>query len=111
MTDTRQQPAAPNEVHPAYVGNPMVNDWVNGAGPFTHLRTLRLLIRRPIRLDTFEAFEASLDMSVHVLDLRTCWGPAPYVGRPFVYAWQVAVDELGRMVAGEAWRQYLPEKP
>ncbi|GIL29161.1 hypothetical protein [Actinocatenispora comari] len=27
--------------------------------------------------------------------------PAPYVCRPFVYAWWCAADELGRVVAGQ----------
>lgn len=98
----------PNEVHPAYAGNAVVNDWVNGAGPFTHLRTLRLPTTRPIRLITEpEPVDIAPVFNYQTLDLHTCWGKAPYVGPPFVYAWRVAVDELGRMVAGEAWRQYV----
>ena len=35
--------------------------------------------------------------------------PAPYVGRPFVYVWYCAKDDLGRVMCGEAFIKYLPE--
>lgn len=40
-----------------------------------------------------------------LLTIRRAWGPAPYVGRPFVYTWRVATDELGRHIAG--WRTQI----
>jgi hypothetical protein len=40
------------------------------------------------------------------LTMRKCWGPAPYVGRPFAYVWKVAVDDNGRAIAGEARIEY-----
>jgi hypothetical protein len=39
-----------------------------------------------------------------VLTRRKAYGLAPYVGRPFVYVWPVAVDSLGRQVAGRQTR-------
>lgn len=47
------------------------------------------------------------------LTRRKAWGPAPYVGPPFVYCWYVAVDGVGAQVlSGDAWIQYtsLEEK-
>lgn len=109
---TEQRPAAPNEVHPAYAGNAVVNDWVNGCGPDVHLHTLRLAVLPMLRFDlNAEPEKIGPSLNHLTLDLHTCWGAAPYVGHRFVYAWRVATDELGRMVAGEAWRQYIPDRP
>jgi hypothetical protein len=45
-------------------------------------------------------------MPTYTLTKRRCAGPAPYVGRPFIYAWWAAVDEFGRGIAGDSARQY-----
>lgn len=37
---------------------------------------------------------------------RACYGPAPYVGRPFAYRWDAMIDDLGRAVATPAWLEY-----
>lgn len=42
---------------------------------------------------------------------RTAYGLAPYVGRPFVYAWDLFEDELGRMVAGDSRIEYTDPWP
>ncbi len=97
----------PNETHPAYARNAMVHDWVNGTGAFVGQHYMRVPVPGLRKFWEQEDPATILERRVHTLDLHTCWGTAPYVGPPFVYAWRVAVDELGRMVAGEAWRQYL----
>lgn len=38
-------------------------------------------------------------------------GLAPYVGRPFVYMWDVATTDDGRWVAGPSRIEYLPDPP
>jgi hypothetical protein len=45
------------------------------------------------------------------LERRKCQGPAPYVGRPFAYRWDVLVDDLGRWIAGDLEIHYIPQRP
>ena len=46
-----------------------------------------------------------------LLAVRKAVGPAPYVGQPFCYIWEVATDEHGRSVCGPATIAYLAEWP
>jgi hypothetical protein len=50
--------------------------------------------------------ESEPDLVPMTLIRCMAWGPAPYVGRPFVYVWQFATDELGRAVAGDSYIFY-----
>lgn len=57
-------------------------------------------------------------LPVTTLTVKKCAGPAPFVGDPYLndarYYWRVAVDDLGRHVAGEAeltWRYAPPPLP
>jgi hypothetical protein len=45
------------------------------------------------------------------LHRKKAWAFAPYVGEPFVYAWFVAEDDLGRTVAGDAQIEAQPPHP
>jgi hypothetical protein len=49
---------------------------------------------------------ADLDMPRKTLTIKKCAGPAPFIGDPVWeqgwYVWRVAMDDLGRHVAGEA---------
>jgi hypothetical protein len=38
------------------------------------------------------------------------WGPAPYVGCPFVYEWRLERDQFDRAVPGESRVRYLPHE-
>lgn len=41
-----------------------------------------------------------------VLTIKRAIGKAPYVGRPFVYEWRIAIDDDGHYVTGEAEQRY-----
>lgn len=81
------------------------------------IRGLITPVRRPVvvaeppRLSAFDfngdappLVEAAFNK--RVLDVKMCAGPAPFIGDPLWemgrYVWLVAVDDLGRHVAGEA---------
>lgn len=100
-------PALPGEVHPAYADNAIVTDWVNGLRHSDEY-TLRMAVHEKLLfgLDPPDVTRV-IARRVMRLDRYRCRGRAPYVGQPFVYCWWVAVDSLGRMAAGEAWRQML----
>lgn len=93
-----QAPCMPGEVHPAYTGHRWLVDWLDGGTPLASDH-VRIPIPDPITLPRPDT---------HVMTRRKAWGPAPYVGRPFVYQWYVGEDELGRMVGGcTTWIRYL----
>lgn len=91
--------ATPGEVHPWYASSgalTMVRYWLE------HSDTLftRVLVLPSVPA-TWDPQTESIDVHVHEVALtrRQAWGRAPYVGCPFVYTWQVAVDSHGRQVA------------
>lgn len=89
----------PGECHPFYAGNGFLRGWINDAdaGQWVH-------VLRPRRLTIPEmSTDGQPDVSQDTITLtrRRFYGAAPYVGRPFVYAWDVAIDEFGRAVAGD----------
>jgi hypothetical protein len=102
---------SPLDWHPAYADKTGLVDWLNGVGPYGDRYDILLPKPQPLRLfatqiDSIE--EVSVAPRVTRLTKQRCWGPAPYVGKPFVYTWFAAVDELGRAIAGESTIQYLP---
>lgn len=88
----------PGEWNPAYAGDdlrPALEHW---------LRTHRTqVLHLPIPLDEPELCA----MKTHVLEMRKAFAFAPYVGRPFVYLWRTATDELGRSIAGDTEIRYV----
>lgn len=101
--------AAPDTCHPAYAGRyPWLRDWLNEPDGRDHLV---IMFPRPVRVWT----EADADVTTvpepprHMLTRRKARGPAPYVGRPYVYQWRVAVDGLGRQVAGSVEIQWTAQ--
>ena len=103
---------APLDWHPAYADRTWLLDWLNGVGPCADRREMLLpILPSPLRSwspdDVGPTVPATL--RTRVLTRRLCQGAAPYVGRPFVYQWCAAVDDLGRAIAGESWRVYQPE--
>lgn len=65
---------------------------------------------RPLQVssDPLELLDAPMQRGT--MTLRRCSGPAPYVGRPFVYIWNVLVTDDGtnRAIGGRARIAYKP---
>jgi hypothetical protein len=96
----------PGDCHPAYADKPFIRDWLNGPNK------PRDYILVPILRSAFASYDVptepiALSPRTMMLMRKRCAGPAPYVGDPFCYEWEVAVDDLGRVVAGDARIQYL----
>lgn len=98
----------PLEWHPAYRDKTWLLDWLNGSGPDV------IRIPRPAKpawaSPSVEDGPMSTEPTIapHILTRRMASGPAPYVGPPFIYAWTVGTDELGRHIASESERVYRP---
>lgn len=105
--------APPGEVHPYYADNKFVIEWVLGHSP--NLSRAAILIATGWGLrDIFTTSPYPTERDVpRVLTMRRmqAWGPAPYVGDPFAYVWDIGVDDLGRQVAGltQIKRQPVPK--
>lgn len=102
-------PPRPLYWHPFYRDRAGLIDWLNSRDQ----TPLYLAIPRRIRLVEFREGDALLDaprdLSLERLTLtkNIAAGPAPYVGEPFCYRWNIATDQLGRSIAGEARIQYF----
>lgn len=68
-------------------------------------------ILTPMRWEPFDpdAPIVAEEIRAHTLTKHKAYATAPYVGRPFIYRWNVAIDELGRMIAGEARIHYIDD--
>jgi hypothetical protein len=103
---------SPLDWHPAYADKTGLVDWLNGVGPYGD--RYDILLPKPLSR-RFVAMQADDIAAVDVatrharLTKQRCYGFAPYVGRPFIYTWFAAVDELGRAIAGESTIEYLPD--
>lgn len=97
-------PPAPDTVHPVFQGAaPTVRQLMARS-----LSAIRLVRPEPLSAATFDDPKPNgPNQADHVLTVREAVGPAPYVGRPFCYAWRVAVDGANRWVAGPADMLYL----
>ena len=110
----REKPAVPSplEWHPAYADKTYLLDWLNEVGQIGKMWDIQI----PVITSKFtavaknDASDITTDIGwrTQILHRQKCWGPAPYVGQPFVYMWNAAVDELGRGIAGESRIEYLP---
>jgi hypothetical protein len=98
--DTDKQCPMPLEWHPAYADKTYLVDWLNGVGRFGKMWDIQLPVITSKLTD--------IGWRYRILHRQRCWGPAPYVGKPFVYMWNAAVDELGRGIAGESRIEYIP---
>lgn len=99
----------PGEFHPAYERHrrwllAWLNEWPGLVSPDLHDVAVPVLPKVQWANDDSPAVR---DIQTVILTKRWACGPAPYVGRPFVYAWRVGVDKYGRMVAGDARIQYV----
>ena len=98
----------PMKEHPAYAGEParQIRELMQNTG------NQRIEYVTPVKpLTDWTAPPMSIFRTVRrTFEIRRCYGPMPYTGRvPFAYVWLVAVDDLGRSVAGPAERTVLPE--
>ena len=91
----------PMECHPAYADQLWLMDWLNSEGQFADRHVI--MIPKPINADPVD--------DKRTLTKQKAWALAPYTGKPFVYMWFCATDELGRSIAGKSWIEYLPWNP
>lgn len=68
-------------------------------------------ILKPLRYEPYDPDAPIVpdEIRAHTLTKQKAQALAPYVGRPFIYRWYVAIDELGRMIAGEARIHYIDD--
>src|SRR5438477_7403869 len=103
-------PPMPGHCHPYYANRrDVIVDWLNGNTSYGY--RLHLPVAPVIRFTAAaEPPDLCVERPVVVLDRRRAWWPAPYVGRPYVYIWEVATDQYGRMVSGDVRDiEYVPE--
>lgn len=91
---------APLEWHPWYRGKTWLLDWLERG----HQHNYLVPVPRRVRFDESEPVATACA----VLTKRRAFGPAPYVGDPFVYIWWAATDQHGRSIASDSRIEYLP---
>jgi hypothetical protein len=101
MTKMLERPD-PREWHPFYSDDPDLLDWLEDSG-----NTEVIFAADPA--GWLEESPTGDKPRRLILTKRKAWAPAPYVGRPFVYVWNCAVDDVGRWIAGEARIQYVED--
>lgn len=99
-------PPIPLEWHPFYGEHAGLLDWLNQPGGSHAVMVART---EPMRITAIDLDPMAADPEPWMLSKRKAFGLAPYVGRPFVYAWQFATDQLGRAIAGESRIVYRDE--
>jgi hypothetical protein len=102
----------PGEWHPAWDhARPVLTDWLERRGGLGGLDTI--LLPRRSRSGwwssgwPFEQGDPDVTTAVEtswLFQRETIYAPAPYVGKPFVYAWNAGWDDLGRVVASSTVR-------
>jgi hypothetical protein len=103
-----ERPPPPLEWHPWYRDRTWLLDWLNGTGRWANDLTLRVPVLPSMRSLWRAALAGEPEPdpvpmpTTLTLTRYKAVGLAPYVGRPFVYRWYVARDELGREIAGES---------
>lgn len=100
---------APLECHPYYRDrHPLIKDWLDGKnfGGYSLQLPVAPVVRSIIDPGP-PPWELSSSRDRVTLRKQRAAGLAPYVGDPFVYTWNVAVDDYGRMACGESSITYL----
>lgn len=99
----------PLEWHPFYAGKTYLLDWLEGHDQRMPYDTIQIAVPKRLKLwEPKQELPGPEDSCVRLTMTRErCWGLAPYVGPPFVYVWNFGVDNLGRMIAGDARIQYI----
>lgn len=101
----------PDSAHPAYDEKTveLVRSWLAGEKPLLPKSAMATpFLKGPVWYS--EEVPLQSEMGVHTMERKKCWARAPYVGRAFVYVWDVAVDELGRCITGPARMLYLDDR-
>lgn len=93
-------PPAPLEWHPWYRGKAWLLMWLE-----SDEHTCVIPVAGPVRFREWDAVSPSF--SRVTMTKQTAYGPAPYVGDPFMYLWTVGTDEYGRSIASEARIDYM----
>lgn len=93
----------PNQAHPALAG---AARFVRDLGEQDRRHHIVLpIMRKPTFAQPDETFPtAPLSTDRIILERRRCAAPAPYVGPPAIYAWDVWMDPHGRSISTEARR-------
>lgn len=109
--NTSTVPPAPLEWHPAYRSHTWLLDWLEGRRGEYPTPVIQFPILKPLRFKPYDPDAPIVpdEIRAHTLTKQRARGLAPYVGRPFMYCWNVATDELGRTIAGEAQIRYIDD--
>lgn len=100
-------PAPPGEWDPYYNGEEWLREWLRESGR----PDIRIPVMPTMRWTAAPELFSAEPPAVLTMTKRKAYGPAPYVGRPFVYVWHVGVDNLGRQIAGESQIVYTDPEP
>lgn len=105
MSDQREPPP-PLEWHSFYCDRTELIEWLNGS-PDYPAHEIRLTIPKSVRVDLDDYSTGPVELIELRLKKHKAIGWAPYVGEPFVYAWNFATDQYGRVIAGESRIKYV----
>jgi len=113
MSDTFPPGYLPGSSHPFFKGDShqfTLFEWVNGRGSLADHDRILFPVRTKVSMREIIEPDPVAKMP-QIRTMRRVWmaGPAPWTGRPFVYIWPVGVDDLGRTITGEVYRQPLFE--
>ena len=92
----------PGQVDPPYAGSRWLADL-----PDAKRHPYALAPQRSIPVSAVETDPFDPSFTTIVLTRRKAWGPAPYVGAPYVYQWWCLIDEHGQGIGGQAWQEYI----
>jgi len=102
------EPPAPLEWHPAYREWERTGliHWINEHDNYQY----RIHVPFPLRVNSWVNNPSEVDQWTElVLTKHKAYGWAPYVGKPFIYVWYVAIDQFNRWISGESWIEYLSD--
>ena len=100
-------PPRPLYWHPFYRDRTELMDWLDSSSNDRRY----IPLPKPIRYANFRQLDEQeivkpIEHELLTLTKQVAGGPAPYVGEPFMYRWNVATDQYGRSIAGEARIMY-----
>lgn len=93
----------PGEWHPWYADKPWLMQWLNNPQSMYY--------RVPIAPVPRLSFVPSVypDIRELILTKRQAWTWAPWAECPYIYAYYVASDQYGRLIAGDSWVEYIDD--
>jgi hypothetical protein len=99
--------APPLEWHPYYRHLTHLLDWLNEDGSFAKHDSIHVPHLRFHRIQTNKDDNDNSIIETLTLTRRKAAGLAPYVGKPFIYEWNIGIDRYGRQIAGESHIKYI----